>query len=316
MQRPGMIVGGPLVGMKKDKDGKVKEPQGLYDAWVRLEVVPLSSERRSLGDVTPAANIYWIVDASRTQLYQLDANSVYVPFHVLQADLQMGPRDVTETQADGTEKAVRIPARASEIQIKLRPGANREQVIKAIEPVVAAVQREHEPMSFNPVRVETWEKQQEIFLGAVENEKSLVTFLFGLISLVAVFLIFCILYMIVIEKTRDIGIIKSVGATSQGVAAIFLGYGLAIGIVGATLGFALAWLIVRYINEIHTWLGKSMGLVIWKPEVYAFDKIPSTMDTTTIVVVMAVAVLSSVVGAVVPAVRAASLNPVEALRFE
>jgi lipoprotein-releasing system permease protein len=133
---------------------------------------------------------------------------------------------------------------------------------------------------------------------------------------VAVFLIFCILYMIVIEKTRDIGIIKSVGATSQGVAAIFLGYGLAIGLVGATLGFALAWLIVRYINEIHTWLGQSMGVVIWKPEVYAFDRIPSTMDPTTIVVVMAVAVLSSVIGAVVPAVRAASFNPVEALRFE
>ena len=62
------------------------------------------------------------------------------------------------------------------------------------------------------------------------------TFLFGIISLVAVFLIFCIFYMIVVEKTKDIGIIKSVGATAGGVAGIFLGYGLAIGIVGASLG--------------------------------------------------------------------------------
>ena len=66
----------------------------------------------------------------------------------------------------------------------------------------------------------------------------LVTFLFGIISIVAVFLIFCIFYMIVVEKTKDIGIIKSVGATAGGVAGIFLGYGLAIGLVGGGAGAA------------------------------------------------------------------------------
>ena len=59
-----------------------------------------------------------------------------------------------------------------------------------------------------------------------------------MISIVAVFLMFCIFYMIVVEKTRDIGIIKSVGATNSGVAGIFLGYGFAIGIVGSGIGLA------------------------------------------------------------------------------
>ena len=81
----------------------------------------------------------------------------------------------------------------------------------------------------------------------------------------AVFLIFCIFYMIVVEKTKDIGIIKSVGATSGGVAGIFLGYGLAIGIVGGALGLLLSYLIVTNINEIHTKLGERDGRADLEP---------------------------------------------------
>ncbi len=312
-QRPGMIVGGPLVGMRKDKDGKVNEPGGLYQCWAKLEVMPISSETTSIVDAAPVPNWYWIVDASRSQLYQLDANSVYVPFDQLQRDLKMTADTYTDVK---TNKEVTLPARCSELQITIKPGTDRTKLIALINVKVQEITEKYEPMAYQPVRVEGWEKQQAMFLDAVENEKSLVTFLLSLISLVAVFLIFCILYMIVVEKTRDIGIIKSVGATSQGVAAIFLGYGLTIGLVGGLLGLGVAMVIVRYINEIHTWLGKAFGLVIWKPEVYAFDIIPNTMDPMTCVIVVVVAILSSVVGAVLPAIRAARLNPVEALRFE
>ena len=74
------------------------------------------------------------------------------------------------------------------------------------------------------------------------------TILFGIISIVAIFLIFCIFFMIVVEKTRDIGIIKSVGATSFGVALIFLGYGVTIGLLGGGAGVAAGYLIVHNIN--------------------------------------------------------------------
>jgi lipoprotein-releasing system permease protein len=133
---------------------------------------------------------------------------------------------------------------------------------------------------------------------------------------VAVFLIFCIFYMIVVEKTRDIGIIKSVGATHAGVAGIFLGYGLTIGLVGSGLGFVFGWLIVHYINELHTWLGKAMGIVIWDPQVYLFDKIPNTMNSVEVTIILAVAVLSAVLGSLIPSLVAANLKPVESLRWE
>jgi lipoprotein-releasing system permease protein len=142
------------------------------------------------------------------------------------------------------------------------------------------------------------------------------TFLFGIISIVAVFLVFCIFYMIVAEKTRDIGIIKSVGATNLGVAQIFLGYGLAIGLLGAGFGLLIAYLIVHNINQLHAWLTRLMGVPIWDPRTYIFNTIPNTMQAQDVFWIVSVAILSALVGAVVPAIRAARMNPVEALRWE
>lgn len=309
---PGMILGAGMAGVYKDKDGVVHRPAGLLDAYARLEVMGLTGEEASLQGATPTPNYYWIVDDSHTGVWPVDSKTAYVPFDILQKDLGMAERKITNP--DTNETATR-PARTTDLHIKLADGVDPRIAKKAITDIVAQFYpfvREED----SPIQVQTWEESNAMFLDAVEHEKGLVTFLFGLISIVAIFLIFCIFYMIVVEKTRDIGIIKSVGATSSGIASIFLGYGLAIGIVGGLLGLLSGFLIVHYINEIHTWLGKTTGLVIWNPEVYAFDIIPNTMNPREVVVIVTVAIVSSVIGALVPAWRAAQMNPVEALRWE
>lgn len=311
-RRPGMIVGGPIVGFRRDDKGDVIEPAGVWSLWARLEVVPIEPGYRSMQDMTPVPNLYWIVDASLTQLYQLDENSVYVPFDVLQSDMKMTARTVMEGG-----KEVTLPARCSEIQIKLKPGVDRAAVIERLQPTLLAIDSQYNPqISLSTLRVETWEKLREDFLNAVENEKLLVTILFGVISVVAVFLIFCILYMIVIAKTRDIGILKSMGMSSTSVASIFIGYGLAMGVIGASAGTVIGYVFLRYINEIHSGIGQLTGFKMWDPKVYAFDRIPNTMDPTTATIVFVVAVISAVAGALIPAVWAARMNPIEALRFE
>jgi lipoprotein-releasing system permease protein len=73
---------------------------------------------------------------------------------------------------------------------------------------------------------------------------------------------------------------------------------------------------VHNINQLHEWLGKVFGLQMWDPKVYLFDLIPNTIDPKEATIIVVVAIISSVLGALVPALRAARLHPIEALRFE
>jgi lipoprotein-releasing system permease protein len=310
---PGMIVGAGVVGIRKDAEGKIERPPGLYTAWAKLTVVGVAADQTSPDLSDKGERNYWIVDDSRTKIWQSDTVNVYVPFDVLQKDLKMDQQQAT--RADTGEKEI-LPARTHVIHIGVKPGYDLQGVKHKVQAIVDQVVAQHSiPLAY-PIDVETWEETQRTFIGAIEKEVVLVTFLFGMISVVAVFLIFCIFYMIVVEKTKDIGIIKSVGATSSGVAGIFLGYGLAIGIVGAGLGLIASYLIVHNINYLHTQLGRLMGIQIWNPEVYAFDIIPNTMDPKTVTSIVLVAIAASVIGSLVPAIRAARMNPVEALRWE
>ena len=228
----------------------------------------------------------------------------------------MGERAAVDKETG--EKVVE-PARASSIQVKVRPGVDLQAAKQAISRVVQEVRDAHpdarEFRGENP-SVETWEEDKAEFISAIQNETVLVTGLFGIISIVAVFLIFCIFYMIVVEKTKDIGIIKSVGATAGGVMSIFLGYGLAIGLVGGALGLLMSWLIVSNINYLHGKLAEVMGIQIWNPSVYLFDEIPNKLDPAAVSVIIGSMIVASVVGALIPAIVAAMKRPVDALRWE
>ncbi len=311
-----MIAGAGVLEIRRNEKGEV-EGRGdfLYELPIKLTVLGVSSDF-SIDITNKAERSYWLVDDSRTQVWQYDNTFVYVPFDQLQADLGMTESTFLNKRTNREET---LPKRASEIHVAVKPGFDLVAVREKVEAVVSDVLSSHQAGTTtglgNPT-VETWREAQKTYLNAIEKEKSLTVFLFSIISVVAIFLIFCIFYMIVAEKTKDIGIIKSVGASAGGVAGIFLGYGAAIGVVGAGLGLLVSYLIVRYINEIHTWLGQRLGVQVWDPQVYLFDKIPNTMDPNEVMVIVSIAVAASVVGALVPALRAARMNPVEALRWE
>ncbi|MGA3068331.1 MAG: FtsX-like permease family protein [Tepidisphaeraceae bacterium] len=311
---PGMVVGRGVIGLRPDDNGVVDRTDYMYHAWVRLTVLN-SAQGEDVTADNRAIRSYWIIDDSHTGVFQVDENSVYVPFELLQKDLAMDAQDYTD--ATSGEK-LQTPARCNEIAIGLKEGFDPNVVKPKIEQVVAQMVRENGDLAYtyDPLTTQTWEERQADFLSAVEHEKSLLVVLFAIISVVAIFLIFCIFFMIVVEKTRDIGIIKSVGATGTGVMAIFLGYGLAIGLVGAGMGLLLGYLVVHNINQLQQWMSDHLGVKIWSAKTYVFDTIPNTLDRHDVLVIVTVAVLSAVAGALVPAIRAARMNPVEALRWE
>jgi len=286
------------------------------------------------------------VDDCRTGVYDIDSMSVYVDFDLLQRNVNMVayvPHD-EELNDQATTKpdeptsrpaSAEVPPRTTQVQIKLKPGINTRGKVYATRARVKAIwddvsSERMAALNGAPqvqsriggavrwVKIQTWEEKQARYIGAVEKEKYLVTILFALISVVAVFLVGVIFHMIVQQKTRDIGIIKSVGATSFGVAGIFLSYAAAVGIVGGAAGTCLGTLIVWHINDIQTALIWAFGpsAQVWNPEVYAFDTIPNHVKSLEAAWIYGIAILASIAGSMIAAWKASRVWPVESLRYE
>lgn len=316
---PGVILGRSIVFRRQatgDYYRSYKYPRG---EMCYLTVLPLTRT----GDVStepPPKPSFRYVDDSRTGIHEIDSVNVYVDFDTLQTLLSMEPMQ----RADGTGMA---GARCSQIQIKLRPeyGGDRRELMRMRDLINEEWVRFADEMPADAierrlmanVEAHTWEELQASFIAAIEKEKFLVLIMFGVISIVAIFLILCIFYMIVQEKTRDIGIIKSVGGSAAGVAAVFLAYGGAIGLVGCVLGGLLGTTFVEHINDVQDWLARlNPDWRVWSPETYSFDKIPDVWKWSEVIWISVLAVLASIAGATFPAVRAGRTWPVESLRYE
>ncbi|MCA8988175.1 MAG: ABC transporter permease [Planctomycetaceae bacterium] len=162
--------------------------------------------------------------------------------------------------------------------------------------------------------VKTWEQKQGPLLAAVEVESAILNVLLFLIIAVAGFGILAIFYMIVVEKTRDIGILKALGASSNGIMSIFLSYGLSLGVVGSGVGVILGLLFVHYINEIEDWITFLTGRKVFDETIYYFPEIPTAVHPSMVLSVALGAMLIAVLASVFPARRAAQMHPVESLR--
>ena len=299
----------------------VRDAAGNYDILnnktlgkaVTLTVLPVTSRGTLL---EPASQKMVVVNEFKSGLYEIDANRVFVPFGSLQRMLRMDAHEEVDGDT-GEPTGRRIAGRCSQILVAMNPshpGITLESLKESVRGEVARFLGEYDIPS--PIYLYTWEEKHSTFLGAVQNEKMLITILFCVVSLVAFTMIAVVFYMIVLEKTRDIGVLRALGASRVGIAGVFLGYGLAIGIVGSWLGLGLASAIVLNLNEIQTFLGQTIGWQMWNPQVYYFDRIPAQLDPTDLTWVVLASIASSVLGALIPAIAAARLNPVEALRYE
>jgi lipoprotein-releasing system permease protein len=236
---------------------------------------------------------FTIVDFYESKMSEYDSNFVFVPIAALQRQ-----RGMFDPQS-GTSSV-------NSIQIKLAPGADLDTVRDRLRKAFPA----------DLYAISTWRDKQGPLLSAVEMEMAVLNILLFLIIAVAGFGILAIFFMIVVEKTRDIGILKSLGAGSGGIAGIFLGYGLFLGIVGAGAGLALGLTIVKNINRIRAGVEWLTGEKVFDPSIYYFFKIPTIIDPVTITWIIVGAVGIAVASSVLPALRAARLHPVEALRHE
>ena len=243
-----------------------------------------------------------IADVVFTGVYYLDNRMVYLPIESLQKALYPDS-----------------PPIAGQIQIKLRKGADAESALAQISGVWRTFAEKRlgwDDYEIRATHIETAIQMQSRFMAEVHKQMGLLLLIFGIVSLSAVLLIFCIFYMIVETRRKDIAILKSCGAAGVSVATIFLGFGGCIGIIGAAFGTLLGYLVTRNINVVEGWVRVIFGLKLWKSSVYMFSRIPSEVDWGWVLPIVLASIIAACLGALVPAISAAIHKPVNILRYE
>ncbi len=238
---------------------------------------------------------FTIVDFYESKMSEYDSTFAFVPIEKLQhsrgmIDPRTGVGSVTS------------------IQIKLKPGTDLNSARDAL--------RDEFPITHDLVEVRSWRDTQGPLLAAVQMETTILNILLFMIIAVAGFGILATFFMIVVEKTRDIGVLKALGASGTGIATIFLAYGVLLGSVGAGVGLLSGLLFVWKINDLARVIEWVTGREVFDPTVYYFESIPTLIQPVMLVWVTLGAILIAVLASVLPSIRAARMHPVEALRYE
>jgi len=284
-----VIIGRGLVEwLMEDENGELVVRHGV-EPGDDVKITTVSAGRPPRPVSFPAT----VVDLYKSGMSEYDSSLVFCNLDYLQEI-----RGMIDPQSQ--ERSV------TAIQIKLKDYNQSAKVVKLLENVFPRHQ----------FSVKTWEQKQGPLLAAVDIESAILNVLLFLIIAVAGFGILAIFFMIVVEKTRDIGILKALGASSRGVMSIFLLYGLGLGMVGSGVGVGLGLLFVRYINEIEAFLALVTGRKVFDERIYYFPKIPTDVNAFTVTWVAVGAVAIAVMASILPARRAARLHPVQALRYE
>ncbi len=164
--------------------------------------------------------------------------------------------------------------------------------------------------------VTTWMEQSSGILNALVVEKNVMFYLLFFIVLVAALCILSAQITFVIQKTREIGMLKALGASKLQISSIFLGQSAIIGVIGVASGYGLGMLAVTYRNEFLHFMRSSTGWELFPASVYGFGELPALITTSDVAVICIGSFVICILGGLLPAVRAGSLKPVEALRYE
>lgn len=166
------------------------------------------------------------------------------------------------------------------------------------------------------VQVKDWSQTQGSLFQAVKMEKLVVGTLLMVIIAVAAFNIVSSLILMVADKRSDIAVLRTLGLTARQVMGIFIVQGVAVGLVGISLGVILGCIIAVFVGDIVSFLESLLGLVVFDPDVYFITELPSLLLWSDVAVVCSVAFVLSVLATLYPAYRASKIEPAEALRYE
>jgi lipoprotein-releasing system permease protein len=167
-----------------------------------------------------------------------------------------------------------------------------------------------------PLVLTDWQQRNETFFSALQVERVVMFTILSMIILVAAFNIISSLIMLVKDKSSDIAVLRTMGATRGSIMRIFSITGTTIGFVGTLIGLGLGLLVASYAEPLRAFLSNTLGVAIFPPEIFFLAELPSKTDPVEVTIVICLALGLSFLATLYPAWRAAQYDPVEALRYE
>jgi lipoprotein-releasing system permease protein len=259
-----------------------------FGAWLNNTVTLVSPQ----GAATPFGTVprvksYRIVAIFNVGEFAYDSSYVFMPLSAAQVYFQK-------------------PDAATQIEVRLR---DPERVAAASAAIRKALDGE-------PINVVDWQQSNNSFFTAVQVEQNVMFIILALIILVAAFNVISSLIMMVKDKTRDIAILRTIGAGRGAVMRIFLMCGASVGVTGTVIGTILGIVFTLNIDRIQDVVQSVTGVNVFNPEVYYLAHLPARLDAGEVVKVVVMALVLSLLATLYPSWRAARTDPVEALRRE
>ena len=236
--------------------------------------------------VTPRIKTYRIVGTFSIGMSEYDQSYIFMPLEQAQLYFNMG------ATVSGLEVMTVDPDRVKELAVPVSQAAGAY------------------------ARTYTWQDINSSFFDAIEVERNVMFMILTLIVLVAALNIISGLIMLVKDKTRDIAILRTMGATSGAMMRVFMIAGASIGITGTLIGFVIGVVFCANIESIRQGLSHLTGTNLFDPTIYFLERMPARMETGEVVSVVIMALSLSFLATLYPAWRASRLDPVEALRYE
>lgn len=210
-----------------------------------------------------------------------------------------------------------LPLEAAQVYFQKPDAATQLEVMVTDPERVTAVHRAtFDALRDTRVQIIDWQQSNNSFFAAVQVEQNVMFLILTLIILVAAFNVISSLIMMVKDKTRDIAVLRTLGAGRGAIMRIFLMCGASVGVTGTLVGLVLGVVFCWNIETIQHWVEAATGTSVFNPEVYYLTHLPARLDWHEVMQVVMMALVLSLLATLYPSWRAARTDPVEALRHE
>ncbi len=298
----GCVLGKDLL-YQRDSYGTYTVGDGPRRAGYSVSCFPLTPKGATGGATKDMVNTktFYHSDNSESGLARVDGSLIYLPF------------DWTQKLCGMTD-----PDRANAIHIKFKPDIGLQDGCDKVASLWQSFREgktgDKQAFLLDSVAVRSWRDYRRASIAPMEKEQMVMTVMFGFVGITTVFIVFVVSYMIISHKSKDIGILKSIGASTCDIIQLFSGFAFLIGLLGSGIGLFTGWLFLEKINEIEDWLFEHFGFQLWDRTIYAIGDIPKKVELEVVVTILLSAIVACLAGALVPSWQAARQEPVETLQ--